>query len=275
MLCPAMLDGRRAPAVIDKLNIYSPRMYSFSVHSNASFRVAKTSRPLASSVHKSAFCKEWATSPSKLKPQNTKCTSLVLSMRRIRNMASIAEKSTDCTNPKSMTRKLIGFLCHSSKSSIFLTSDSTELIVPKNNEPCSFRILVCLATSSKKRLCVKWRRTVLRAAAPESAERTALRLDVCITKKIHAKASPTKHPMTKSVSVMATTIMRIVIYSSRLTRPHVSQSASRTKSIPNTKISAPTTIIGKYPIGLGPIRRTIVVPAASIMPLRREPPPTR
>ena len=44
MLCPAMLDGRRAPAVIDKLNIYSPRMYSFSVHSNASFRVAKTSR---------------------------------------------------------------------------------------------------------------------------------------------------------------------------------------------------------------------------------------
>ena len=81
-------------------------------------------------------------------------------------------------------------------------------------------------------------------------------------------------PTTKSEMVITTTMTQIVQYSHRFTRPKVSHTASRTRSMPSTKMSAPTTGTGRYPIAPGPRSRMPIVPRASITPLSREPPPT-
>ena len=53
---------------------------------------------------------------------------------------------------------------------------------------------------------------------------------------------PNKTPMTKSQAVIATMMLAMVKYSVLLTRWRVSQSASLTRSIPSTKMSALTTM---------------------------------
>lgn len=66
-----------------------------------------------------------------------------------------------------------------------------------------------------------------------------------------------------------------VKYSRWCTLPHVSTNASRIKSKPRKKISAPTTMIGMNPINTGPITSTPNVARANRTPATRLSPPLR
>jgi hypothetical protein len=95
--------------------------------------------------------------------------------------------------------------------------------------------------------------------------------------KQHSQANtmPNKTPITKSKIVMHTIMLRMVTYSVLLVRCRVSQRASRTRSIPSTKIRAPTTMTGRYPMVVVPATITTAVKHARRNPARRVPPPTR
>lgn len=165
----------------------------------------------------------------------------------MRTKASAAEKSTPANRAlsavreicddrlfysplaivKSSTRNLMGSFVQLAASRIFLMVASQLEMVPKKRNPCSLITRICLPTSLRNAVCFGCLRTVDLATDPVRMERIARRWEDRTTKETQARINPAARPITKSHTVITTTIVQMVTYSNRETRPWVSHSACR------------------------------------------------